>query len=84
MLELSLLLRRIVRRTLFVERLGIFPPPDQGFHITWMVVTATVYRSIFMVAGGYLTAALAPDRPMRYVTVLGVIGIVAGSLGAIV
>ena len=29
---------------LMLEKLGIFPPPDQGFHITWMVVTATVYR----------------------------------------
>lgn len=67
-----------------LEKLGIFTPPDQGFHITWMVVTATIYRSIFTVAGGYITAALAPNRPMFYVTILGLIGIVAGTAGAIV
>lgn len=67
-----------------LEKLGIFTSPDQGFHTTWMVVTATIYRSLFTVAGGYITAALAPNRPMYYATILGVIGIVAGTAGAIV
>jgi len=26
---------------LVLEKLGIFTPPDQGFHTTWMVVTET-------------------------------------------
>lgn len=67
-----------------LEKLGIFPPTDQGFHITWMVVTATIYRSIYTVGGGYLTAALAPDRPMRYVLILGFIGLAISTLAAIV
>jgi hypothetical protein len=67
-----------------LEKLGVFPPPDQGFHITWMVVTATIYRSIYTVAGGYLTAALAPNRPMLYAVILGLIGIAASTAGAIV
>jgi len=66
-----------------LERLGVFPPPEQGFHITWMVVTATVYRSIYTVVGGYVTAALAPDPPMRYVVILGLIGLTLGTLAAI-
>jgi hypothetical protein len=66
-----------------LEKLGIFTPPDQGFNITWMVVTATVYRSIYTVIGGYITAALAPDPPMRYVIILGVIGLVVSTLAAI-
>ena len=44
-----------------LESLGIFTQPNEGFHTTWMVVTATIYRSIYTVAGGYITAALAPD-----------------------
>jgi hypothetical protein len=48
-----------------------------------MVVTATIYRSIYTVAGGYITAALAPNPPMRYVLILGIIGILASTLGAI-
>jgi hypothetical protein len=67
-----------------LEKLGIFTPPDQGFHTTWMVVTATIYRSIYTVAGGYVTATLAPNRPMRHVIILGIIGTVAGILAAIV
>ncbi len=51
---------------------------------TWMVVTATIYRSVHTVAGGYVTAALSPNRPMRYATILGIIGTVAGILAAIV
>ena len=66
-----------------LESLGIFTPPDQGFHTTWMIVTATIYRSIYTVAGGYVTAALAPNPPMRYVMILGIIGVAAGTLGAI-
>jgi len=69
---------------LVLESLGIFPPPKEGLHITWMVVTATVYRSVYMVAGGYITAALAPDPPMRHVIILGIIGIALSTLGAIV
>jgi hypothetical protein len=67
-----------------LEKLGIFTPPDQGFHTTWMVVTATIYRSIYTVAGGYVTATLAPNRPMQHVIILGIIGTVAGILAAIV
>jgi hypothetical protein len=66
-----------------LEKLGIFTPPEQGFHITWMVVTATIYRSIYTVGGGYLTAALAPDPPMRYVMILGLIGLATSTLAAI-
>ena len=67
-----------------LESLGIFTPPDQGFHTTWMVVTATIYRCIYTVIGGYITAALAPSRPMRYVVILGLIGLVLGTIAAIV
>jgi hypothetical protein len=66
-----------------LEKLGIFPTPEKGFHITWMVVTATIYRSIYTVAGGYLTASLAPDPPMRYVITLGLIGLAVSTLAAI-
>jgi hypothetical protein len=67
-----------------LEKLGIFPPPGQGFNITWMVLTATVYRSIYTVGGGYLTAALAPEPRLRYVMILGLFGLVMGTLAAIV
>ena len=67
-----------------LESLEIFTPPSEGLQTTWMVVTATVYRSIYTVAGGYITAALAPNPPMRYVLILGLIGLALGTIGAIV
>ena len=66
-----------------LEKLGIFSPPSEGFHTTWMVVTATIYRTLYTVVGGYITAALAPNPRMRYVLILGIIGLVLGTLGAI-
>ncbi len=69
---------------LLLESLGIFTPPSAGFHTTWMVVTATIYRGIYTVGGGYLTAALAPNPPMRYVLILALIGLVLGTVAAVV
>jgi hypothetical protein len=67
-----------------LESVGIFTQPSEGFHTTWMVVTATIYRTIYNVAAGYVTAALAPNPPMRYVLILGLIGLALGTLGAII
>lgn len=67
-----------------LEGLGIFTPPTVGFHTTWMVVTAFIYRSIFSIGGGYVTAMLAPEPKMRYVAILAIIGLVAGTMGAVV
>jgi hypothetical protein len=67
-----------------LEALGIFPPPDQGLFTPWMLVLALVYRSIYAVAGGYVTAFLAPNRPLRQAIILGIIGIAASILGAVV
>jgi hypothetical protein len=66
-----------------LEKLGIFTQPSEGFHTTWMVVTATIYRCIYTAAGGYIAAALAPNPPMRYVMILGIIGLVISTLAAI-
>ncbi|MCX9025466.1 MAG: hypothetical protein OIN85_05150 [Candidatus Methanoperedens sp.] len=65
-----------------LETLGVFPPPVQGLFTTWMLMLALVYRCAYTVAGGYITAMLAPDRPMRHAITLGIIGIIAATLGA--
>lgn len=43
-----------------LEKLGIFTQPNEGFHTPWMVVTATIYRCVFTIVGGYITAAPGP------------------------
>jgi peptidoglycan/LPS O-acetylase OafA/YrhL len=44
---------------------------------------AAAYRAVFTVAGGYVTARLAPDRPMRHAWILAAIGLAAGLGGVI-
>ena len=66
------------------ESTGIFTPPDRGFHTTWMVVTATVYRAILSAIGSFLTALLAPSQPMKHAVILGLIGLAVGTAAAII
>jgi hypothetical protein len=61
---------------------GVFPPWGQAMSDA-LFLLATAYRVVFTVAGGYLTARLAPERAMRHVLVLGTIGLVV-SLVAVV
>lgn len=68
---------------MLLEMAGVFPPPDQGLYDTGLLLIATGYRSLYTLAGGYLTARLAPDRPLPHAVALGIVGLVAGSLGAV-
>jgi hypothetical protein len=60
---------------------GVFPPWGQPMSDS-LFVLATAYRIVFSIAGCYLTARLAPDRPMQHALVLGLIGIVISAAGA--
>jgi FtsH-binding integral membrane protein len=48
-----------------------------------MLALALVYRCVYGIAGGYVTATLAPDRPMRLVLILGIIGTALSILGVV-
>lgn len=61
---------------------GVFPPPPEAMSEA-LFAWALTYRVGFTVIGGYLTARLAPDRPMRHGAILAVIGTIAGSLGVV-
>ena len=61
---------------------GVFPPLGQPASDASLLL-ATVYRTVYTVVGGYLTAWLAPDRPMRHVWILAFIGCAAALAGAI-
>jgi hypothetical protein len=41
------------------------------------------YRIVYAVIGSYIAARFAPDKPMRHALILGGIGVVLSSLGAI-
>ena len=61
---------------------GIYPPINERMSSDKLFVLATAYRIIFGIAGCYLAARLAPDRPMKHALILGVVGLVLSIAGA--
>ncbi len=62
---------------------GIFPSTPRNMSDP-LFVLASGYRALFTVAGGFVTARLAPDRPMRHIWILAWIGLAAGLVGVVV
>ena len=60
---------------------GIFAPLGQPMADS-LFGLALAYRVIYSIAGGYITARLAPDQPVKHALWLGVIGFVLGLAGA--
>ena len=61
---------------------GVFPPWGQPTGDA-LLLLATAYRTVYGIAGGYIAARLAPDRPMQHAVVLGVVGIALSTAGAL-
>jgi hypothetical protein len=66
-----------------LESTGVFPPPEQGLHVTWMLIFALTYRIVLSVGGCFITAKLAPTDPMKHALILGLIGVFASTVGAV-
>jgi hypothetical protein len=62
---------------------GVFPPMDAPPMSDALFLLAFAYRFVYDVAGCYLTARLAPSRPMKHALVLGVIGFCLSIAGAV-
>lgn len=67
---------------ILLHAVGLYPPMNQAL-TDGDALLASSYRLIISVAGAYLTARLAPARPMRHALILGVVGIVLGLVGLI-
>ena len=66
-----------------LEWAGILPPLGQPLFDTSLLLLASAYRGIYSVIGCYLTARLAPHHPMRHALILGGIGAVLSTAGAV-
>jgi len=64
---------------------GVFPPwgaSMAGYDAALLLATA--YRIVYGIAGSYVTARLAPDRPMQHALLGGFIGLALSIVGAAV
>jgi hypothetical protein len=64
--------------------LNVYPPWGQPMYDPGLNALALAYRVVFTIFGCWLTARLAPRNPMLHVMILGSIGFVIASAGAIV
>jgi hypothetical protein len=63
---------------------GVFPPlSEPEMFTTPLLLLATAYRTVYGVAGAYLTSRLAPNHPMGHALALGLIGLLACGAGAV-
>ena len=68
-----------------LHAVGVFPPMGQSMDgYDGALLLATIYRTVYGVAGSYVMARLAPDRPMGHALVGGVLGLVVSIVGAAV
>jgi hypothetical protein len=65
-----------------LHKAGVFPPAGQPAG-DGPLALATAYRTIYGIGGAYLTARLAPSRPMLHAMILGVLGFIASLAGAV-
>jgi hypothetical protein len=62
----------------------VMPQMETAHAPDWQLAVALAYRTLFGIAGGWLTARLAPGRPMTHAIVLGAIGTAASIAGLVV
>ena len=63
--------------------LNVYPPWGEPMWDPRLNLLALSYRTVYTIFGGYLTARLAPRAPMRHVAIVGLIGTVVATAGAI-
>ena len=61
---------------------GVYPAMNQPINDA-LALLATSYRIVISVAGAWLTARLAPGKPMKHAMILGVVGAVLGLVGLV-
>ncbi len=59
-------------------------PKDNLFVGTGLILIVIGYRAVFSLIGCYLTARLAPQKPLKHALVLGFAGVLLSAVGTIV
>ena len=69
---------------ILLDKIGYMKAESFKENSPWVILVVIIYRFIYNVIGCYVAAAMAPARPMRHAMIIGVIGLVLGTLGSIV
>jgi hypothetical protein len=64
--------------------LEVYPPWGEPMYDPRLNLLGLSYRILYTVLGGYIAASVAPHSPMRHVFVVGILGFIVGSAGAII
>jgi hypothetical protein len=65
-----------------LRALGVFSALGQPI-LEWLFLIAAAHRVVYSILGCYLAARLAPHQPMKHALLLGAIGVVMSTLGAV-
>jgi len=63
--------------------LKVYPPWNQPMYDPGLCLLALSYRIVYTVLGSYIAAWYAPHAPMGHALILGAVGTVVGTAGAI-
>jgi len=66
-----------------MHAMHFFPPIGQPLTDPRLLALATTYRTIYGVLGGYVTAWIAPSRPLLHAFILGILGELASIAGLV-
>jgi hypothetical protein len=68
-----------------LHAIGVFPPMGASLAgYDRALLLATLYRTVYGIGGCYVTARLAPARPMKHALIGGFIGLIVSIIGAAV
>jgi hypothetical protein len=62
---------------------GLFPTDGTFTYAPLPYAIAIAYRAVFGIAAGYVTARLAPRRPIVHALLLGIVGLLLSLAGAV-
>jgi hypothetical protein len=66
---------------IILERTGLMKLEPFSFNPWWIIALVIICRCAYHTGGAYLTAALAPGRPMLHAMIIGISGVVVGISG---
>jgi len=67
-----------------LEHAGLMQTETFGYNAFWVIAVVILGRFLFNIAGSYLTARLAAQRPMLHAMILGVAGLLINAGGAVI